>query len=243
MTRMIRSSCKRADAVTAVSRHTKKDLVSHLKMDAGKISVIPEAVDRDRYRVMEDRERLEAARRKYGLGDKIILFTGSMSPRKNLARLMTAFDMISDQMPYELIITGGKDWNNSAERSLMHKNPRIRNIGFVPENEMACLYNLADIYVYPSLYEGFGLPVLEAQACGVPVVAANTTSIPEVGRDSVHYMDPTDIPDMAAALLKVATDRVYRHLLIQKGFGNLAHFSWDAGAKALLEICAKLADP
>lgn len=240
MTRMIRSTCKRADSVIAVSSHTKKDLISLLNMDAEKVSVIYEAVDHERYRVIDDKSRLEKIRKKYGLGEKIILFTGSISPRKNLARLIQAFQMILDLLPHELVITGDKGWNNANELLLISQTRRTKKIGFVPENEITCLYNLADIYVYPSLYEGFGLPVLEAQACGVPVIASNVTSIPEVGKDSVCYVSPTSVHGLAEAILKVASDRQYRERLIQMGFKNIQNFSWDNGAMALLKTCAEI---
>lgn len=242
MTRMIRSSCKRADAVTAVSAHTKKDLISLLNIDPEKISIIREAVDLEKYRIIDNERRLEKIREKYGLTKKIILFTGSISPRKNLARLIEAFQMISHRLPHDLVITGDKGWKNAKELLLIRQNPRIQKIGFVPESEIACLYNLADMYIYPSLYEGFGLPVLEAQACGVPVIASNATSIPEVGRDSVCYVDPTSVYGMADAILKVASDKKYRDFLIQKGFNNVREFSWDKGAQALLKVCAETAD-
>jgi glycosyltransferase involved in cell wall biosynthesis len=240
MTRMIRSTCKRADAVIAVSSHTKTDLISLLNMDAEKVNVIYEAVNREKFQVIDDKNRLEKVREKYELGEKIILFTGSISPRKNLIRLIQAFQMIEDLLPHDLVITGDKGWKNTNDHLLINRHRRIKKIGFVPENEITCLYNLADIYVYPSLYEGFGLPVLEAQACGVPVIASNVTSIPEVGKDSVCYVNPTSVHSLAEAILKVASDRKYRNFLIQKGFKNILNFNWDNGARALLKACAEI---
>ncbi len=237
MTYMIKSSCKRADKVIAVSSHTKKDLVSILGMNAEKIRIIYEAVDHEKYRVINDQSQLDKVREKYDLGKKIILFTGSISPRKNLARLIEAFHMIMDRLPHDLVITGHKGWKNTKELLMIRQNRRVKKIGFVHEKEIACLYNLADMYVYPSLYEGFGLPVLEAQACGVPVIASNVTSIPEVGGDSICYVDPENIQSIAGGILKVSLDRQYRESLIQKGFENISHYSWDKGARALLKVC------
>jgi len=209
-------------------------------MDAEKVNVIYEAVNRGKFQVIDDKNRLEKVRKKYELGEKIILFTGSISPRKNLIRLIQAFQMIEDLLPHDLVITGDKGWKNTNDHLLINRHRRIKKIGFVPENEITCLYNLADIYVYPSLYEGFGLPVLEAQACGVPVIASNVTSIPEVGKDSVCYVNPTSVHSLAKAILKVASDRKYRNFLIQKGFKNILNFNWDNGARALLNACAEI---
>lgn len=237
MTNMIKRSCKRADTVISVSENTKKDIEAILGIRAGKIKTIHEAVSLEKFRVIRDNKQLERARNKYHLGEKIILFTGSISPRKNLVRLIEAFNTIADRIPHELIITGEKGWKNKTELSMIDRNHRVKKIGFVPDDEIAIVYNLADMYIYPSLYEGFGLPILEAQACGVPVIASNVTSIPEVGGGSLCYMEPTSIQSIADAILKVDRDKRYRESLVQKGFENIKNYSWDKGARALLKVC------
>lgn len=237
MTHMIKRSCKRADTVISVSANTKKDLMAIFGISAHKIKIIHEAVSPEKYQTIRDNKQLEVIRNKYHLGKKIILYTGSISPRKNIARLIEAFNTISDRIPHDLIITGKKGWKNKTELSMIDMNQRVKKIGFVPDDEIAFVYNLSDMFVYPSLYEGFGLPVLEAQACGVPVIASNVTSIPEIGGDSLCYIEPTSIKSIADAILKVAIDRQYRAALVQKGFENVKHYSWAKGAKALMKVC------
>ena len=239
MRTMMKSSCKRADKIIAVSDNTKKDIEQILNIDPGEIIRIYEGVD-PVYRIIRDERHLQSVKEKYQLPDSFILFTGSLTPRKNVLRLIAAFNKISSKTNLDLIITGNKQYKTRKEQKFIEGNPRIRALGLIDSIDMPALYNLAEIYIYPSLYEGFGLPILEAQACGIPVIASKTSSLPEVGGDSVFWIDPYDIDDIAAAILKVNSDTSLQKSLIKKGFANITRFSWEKTAKETLSVLKRV---
>jgi len=233
--RMIKSSFKRADKIIAVSGNTKRDITNIFGVDEEKVDVIYHGVD-EKYRVIEDNKKLDVIKKKYNLKDKFILFTGGITPRKNLARLIKIFNDISDKIEHDLVLTGGKGWNNKRELELIKKNNRIKRLGFVPDEEMPFLYNLADFYIYPSLYEGFGLPILEAQACGCSVITSNISSIPEVGGDSVFYFDPNKENEITSAILEISRNEKLKKKLIIEGFKNVKKFNWNKATRKLLKL-------
>ena len=239
MRRMIKNSCKRADKIIAVSENTKMDIFNILGINEEKIKVIYEAAD-EKYKVINNEGRLSEIKEKYNLNREFILFTGGITPRKNLIRLIRAFNNIPDKISHDLVLTGGKGWNNKKELELIEQNKKIKRLGFIPDEEMPYLYNLADFFVYPSLYEGFGLPVLEAQACGCPVITSNVSSIPEVSGDSVLYIDPYKTKDIGAKIMMLAKNESLKKDLIRKGFKNVKRFSWDKSTKDILNICLSM---
>ena len=232
---MIKSSCKRADKVIAISGNTKKDIIRLLNISDKKIEVIYEAADK-KYRVIKDKKELERIRKKYDLSSEFILFTGGISPRKNIVRLIEAFNQISEHIPHELIMTGSKGWKNTKELEMIESNNKIKRIGYVQDEDMPYLYNLADVYVYPSLYEGFGLPVLEAQACACPVISSNLTSMKEVGGDSVLYINPNDSSDIKEKIYHLIFDRTSRKMWINRGTKNVEKFSWHKSSRKILNV-------
>lgn len=232
---MIKNSCKRADKIIAVSENTKMDIINILGINEEKIKVIYEAAD-EKYKVINNEGRLSEIKEKYNLNREFILFTGGITPRKNLIRLIRAFNNIPDKISHDLVLTGGRGWNNKKELELIEQNKKIKRLGFIPDEEMPYLYNLADFFVYPSLYEGFGLPVLEAQACGCPVITSNVSSIPEVSGDSVLYIDPYKTKDIGAKIMMLAKNESLKKDLIRKGFKNVKRFSWDKSTNDILNI-------
>lgn len=239
MRTMIKSSCSRADKIVAVSTNTKEDIEKLLHVTPDKVLVIHEAAD-GKYAPVSDRARMDSFREKCGLGKNFILFTGGISPRKNLARLIAAFERISSNIDHTLVLTGAKGWSNEDVLRLIERNKRVVKLGFVDDGDMPLLYNLADLFVYPSLYEGFGLPVLEAQSCGCPVVCSKTSSLDEVGGDGVSFVDPYNIDDIAEKMLGILEDEKLRAGLVKRGFANAKRFSWEQAAKELLEIIHNL---
>ncbi len=247
---------RQAKYFLAVSEYTKQDMVEILGIPEDHIFVVynscSESVRRLDAANADDLEALKRVREKYQLPEHFILFIGNNNPRKNLKRIMEAFDLMKSgpegqaevmQAPdkirdCQLVIAGEQGWKFSREEALQnisHKDD-IRFIGFVPDEDMPALYTSADLFVFPTLYEGFGIPVIEAQRCGVPVLTSNVTALPEVGGDGAAYADPYSVEDICKGMTKILTDEIYAKDLIEKGFVNCQRFSWEKSAKRLDEI-------
>ncbi|MCP4614625.1 MAG: glycosyltransferase family 4 protein [Planctomycetes bacterium] len=237
MRTMIPNSVRKATGVFAVSENTKKDIVSLTNCDPKKITVTYEAADKI-YRSIKDTTCLQAVRQKYKLPNNFILYVGSLSPRKNIVRLLNAFSQICQRIPHNLVLTGSKSWKDSPVYQAMHRlnlGDRINQLGYVESEDMPVLYNLAGAYIYPSIYEGFGLPVLEAMQCGCPVVASNATSIPEVAGDAAVLVDPLDTTAIAESIYRVLSDSKLREELVYAGFQQAKKFSWERCANTMLK--------
>lgn len=231
-------SARRADGVFAVSENTKRDVVRFTGCDPAKITVTYEAAD-PAYAPVRDPQRLRIVRGKYNLPASFVLYTGSLSPRKNLVRLLKAFARICGELPHRLVLTGSKSWKDRAVYEMvdtLQLRSRIAQVGYVEEEDMPALYTLAGAYVYPSLYEGFGLPLLEAMQCGCPVVASNASSVPEVAGDAAILVDPCDVEAMADAIKEVLTDPSRRKTLVAAGFHRASLFSWRRCAETMLTV-------
>ncbi len=231
-------SVRRAAGVFAVSENTKRDIIHYMGCDPAKITVTYEAADPS-YRRLDDPNTLRTATEKYHLPARFVLYTGSLSPRKNLVRLLQAFALTSNKVPHKLVLTGSKSWKDRAVYETIESLNlwgRIEQVGYVEEADMPALYNLASAYVYPSLYEGFGLPVLEAMQCGCPVVASNASSIPEVAGDAALLVDPRDAGALAGAIHRILTDAQTRERLVASGYRRAATFSWRRCAQTMLSV-------
>jgi glycosyltransferase involved in cell wall biosynthesis len=238
MRTLLPRSVRKAAGVFAVSENTKRDVVHHTGCDPAKITVTYEAAD-PIYRRIDDPDVLRRVKAKYDLPTAFLLYTGSLSPRKNLVRLLQAFARTGDAIPHKLVLTGSKSWSDRSVYEMMDAlrlRDRVRQIGYVEEQDMPVLYTLADAYVYPSLYEGFGLPVLEAMRCGCPVVASNASSVPEVAGDAAILVDPYDVDAMTAAIHTVLTDRQVRERLVASGLRRADLFSWRCCAETMLNV-------
>jgi glycosyltransferase involved in cell wall biosynthesis len=227
---MLPSSVKRASAILAISEHTKRDLVRLFPNAEPKVFVThlaPSPV----FRRITDEAALMSARAEYGLDRPFIFYAGSISPRKGLSFLAQAFADLRKQhgMPHRLVLTGARSWGDPDTRSVLERIPRqdILILGQVPASSLPAIYSLADLFVFPSLYEGFGLPVLEAMACGCPVVCSNLTSLPEVAGDAALMVDPRDVQALVGAMAVALTDARTRERLIEKGRARAASFTWE----------------
>ncbi len=242
MRTLLSQSVRRAGAIFAVSENTKREIVRYMKCDPEKITVTYEAADKI-YRPVNNDSVLKQIKGKYNLPDKFMLYVGSLSPRKNVNGLLEAFSGICSKVPHDLVLTGSKSWKDSSVFQTMEKlnlSDRVKLLGFVEHEDMPVLYNLAEVYVYPSLYEGFGLPVLEAMQCGCPVVASDATSIPEVAGDAAVLVNALDSKDLADAIYRVITDMELRKKLIDSGFEQVKKFSWDRCADTMLKVIRQL---
>jgi len=232
-------SLRNADRIIAVSKNTKSEILNYFSIPQKKIEIIYEGVEK-RYKKKNNPSFLDKIRQKYNLNRTFIFYSGSISPRKNLFRLIKAFEKIQEKTNCELVIAGNKMWNNKKEMEIIRKNSKIKILGFVPEEDLVALYNLAEVYVYPSLYEGFGLPILEAQACGCPVITSNVSSMPEVAGKGAVLVNPHSVNEIADAMEKVLKDKKLRDKLIKEGYKNVKRFSWEKCARETLKLCEEV---
>lgn len=232
---------RRANLFLTVSQFTKSEMVRILHIKPDKIYVIPCASNINMKRV-SDRSKLETVRGKYNLPIKYFLFVGSNNPRKNIYRLIQAFDYAKrDGIPQDLIIAGEYGWKFSQSKAfekIQHKNA-VKFIGFVPDDDMPALYSAADAFLFPTLYEGFGIPIIEAQRCGTPVLTSNQSSLPEVGADSAIYVDPYDVEDIYRGIMDISLMND-GSILIKKGYENAEKYSWSKSANKLYEILTEV---
>jgi len=222
----------------AISNSTSDRMKALLNIKEEKINMIYDGVE-DSFHQINDKKILENVASKYNLKFPFLFFAGSLSPRKNIINIIKAFEIIKDTIPHNIYFTAGESWNDSDVFRYVeeHKlSSRVIKLGFLSEEELVVLYNLADCYLYPSLYEGFGLPILEAQACGCPVITSNLTSCPEVAGEGAVIIDAYSIEDLSAGILKIVNNRNFRKDLIKKGFENIKRFSWKKAAKEHLEL-------
>jgi len=239
LTWITRASVRRAKCVIAVSESTKKELEQLLGVPTDKIRVIHNGVSRH-FRKVPPTEAAQV-RERYRLPDNYILYVGNIEPRKNLPVLLKAFDQIKEKsfVPHQLVILGQRAWMYGAVDSTwqaLKAKDHVVFTGYVPAEDLPAIYSLADVFVYPSLYEGFGLPVLEAMACGTPVITSNTSSLPEVAGDAAELVDPRSVDALSRALCRLIHDHNYRQQLVRKGLERAAMFSWERTAVATLEL-------
>jgi len=253
LTRAVSRSVARAQRVLADSQATKDDLTALFGTPANKIDVLLSGVDA-RFKPIRDPDMLAAVRARYDLGDgPFVLAVGTLGPRKNYVRLIQAFGQVvgrwwqigADQMgDVNLVLAGGKGWmfdDIFAEVTRLGLQERVKFTGFVDEADLPALYSSASVLAYVSLYEGFGLPVLEAMACGVPVIGSNVSSIPEVVGDAGLLVNPTDVDAIAAGLIGLLTDVSARDDFMRAGLQRAAQFTWEAAARQLLSIYDEMA--
>ena len=181
----------------------------------------------------------DEVKQKFGLSAHFFLFVGSLSPRKNLQRILEAFNRIKDDVVHDLYFTASSSWRDTDSLALISRyglGERVKKLGFLEERELVAIYNMADCYLYPSLYEGFGLPIIEAQACGCPVITSNCASCPEVAGEGALLVDPYDVDDIAEKMLMVVTDQKLREKLVDSGMKNCKKYSWDKTAEGVLNV-------
>lgn len=236
---------QRARAIIAVSGHTRREVIDLLHVDPAKVHVVYEAADA-RFRPVREAEALAEVCERYRLRRPYILFVGAIEPRKNLPLLLRVFSHLCQDpaFQHQLVIAGGKGWlydevYATAER--LDLGERLRFTGYVPDEDLPALYSAADIAAHPAHFEGFGLPPLEAMACGTPVVASDATSLPEVVADGGLLVPPHDERAWAEALGRLAADRELHARLAAQGLAQAARFSWQETARRTVEVYRSVA--
>lgn len=244
--RGIKDAVRYADHIIAISEHTKNDLIKYFNAPEELITVTHLAAGPD-YHEVKDGRALNAARVKYGLPENYILFVGSLEPRKNVRALLNAYSKLPERLrkDFFLVIAGAKGWLNSDIPGLVKDlgiSGGVRFTGYIDNNDIASVYSGAAVFVYPSLYEGFGLPILEAMSCGTPVVTSNTSSMPEVAGDAAELVPPSDTGEIAAALERVLENAGLRMEMREKGLKRASMFSWERCARETLDVYRKVVE-
>lgn len=234
--------CRRATAIIAVSEASRQDIIRHYQVEPAKIHVVYEAAA-GHFRPPAP-EQIKTIRQKYALPDHFLLHLSTIEPRKNLDRLVDALIMLRQDFPdLCLVLAGGKGWLYNdffARISAENLDDVVRPLGWVPDEDLPAVIAAADLAVQPSLYEGFGLPILEHMACGQVVAASNSSSHPEVGGEAATYFDPENTAEMAAAIRRLLTNRDEYQKRRELGLLQAAKFSWTRAAKETIDIYDEL---
>lgn len=236
-----RWSARMASHLIAVSQATATDLQIYYNTAAQKITVIHEAASWP-----QAAWAAQVVRTRYALPASYALYVGTLQPRKNLVRLLHAYHQLTQQqtLTWDLVVAGAGGWESAKLRQFiadLHLGDRVHCLGYVADEALSALYYGARFFCFPSLFEGFGLPVLEAQLHGVPVMTANNSALPEIAGDAALLVDPTDVDAIANAMLQLSQDEPLRQRLIAAGYENVKRFSWEKAARETLAVLEQVA--
>lgn len=235
MKAMMSKAARKASRIFADSEYTRNEAIHIFGVNPKKINVCYQDCS-PIYQVVTDQAKRNLIRDRYHLPTNFIFCPTSISPRKNLSRILVAFEKIRERITHDLVITGGQSVreNDLARRINSGFYQRVHVLGQVPHEDMPGLYSLADFTLYPSLLEGFGFPILEAFHCGCPILTSNITAIPEVAGNAAYLVDPYDVDQIANGMVKLSTDPVLRQMLIARGYEQAKQFSWERTARIIL---------
>lgn len=231
------------EKIVAVSASTKRDLIELCGIAPEKISVIYSGLSPEYRPISKDDSRLLEVKKKYNLPDKFIFHLGTIEPRKNLIGVVRAYDyLIANTLEladYKLIIAGGSGWKNKAIYEAINsveRSSNIRHIGFMDKEDKVYVYNLASVFVYPSHYEGFGFPPLEAMASGTPVITSSVSSLPEIAGRGAVLVNPNNFQEIAESIRLVLSNNKLKNELVSNGLAQAAKFSWQKTAASYLDL-------
>ncbi len=229
---------QKSDRIITGSNFIKGEIVDLIKYDAARIEVIYHGVDHDNFKPY-DRSLMHKFKTMHRLPEKFILFVGSIEPRKNLKNVLMGYNSLPEAFKKEckFVLAGFSGWKNKEIMDIIRRErDNIVYLGYLSNLELAYLYNLASAFIYASLYEGFGIPPLEAMACGTPVIVSRRSSLPEVCGDAAHYVDPLRVDSISDGMYKVFSDSAMRENLAQRGFARAKTFTWDKSAQSHLSL-------
>lgn len=242
--------CRRADVILTVSEFSRQEIQRYMGIPTEKIEVIYNGVDMERYHPGYTVAQIGAAKSRYRICGSYILYLGTLEPRKNIETLITAYNLLkkeigSDRLP-KLVLAGKKGWMYETIFTLV-QNYGLENdvifTGYVDEEDVPVLLCGAHIFAFPSLYEGFGIPPLEAMACGTPVITSNTSSLPEIVGEAGILIPPMDAEGLKRSMQQLLTDEVMRQHYIKAGLKQVREFTWARSAEKLVDIYRKLCSP
>ena len=241
-------AARTADAIVTVSETAKRDIVRLYRLHPDRVHVVHEAAAPS-FQPVTDPAELDRVRRRYQLADRIILYVGTIEPRKNLPKLIEAFaarKRAGDLAPHHLVCVGPYGWLSRGLEELIQRTKvshAIHFTGYVPFEDLAALYSLAELFVYPSMYEGFGLPVIEAMACGTPVITGRAAALAEVGGDAVEQVERMDVDALGESMARVARDPDRRAQLSRRALARAGQFSWGRAARETMDVYRAVAKP
>ncbi len=242
--KQVPKAVRQADVIITISENSKKEIVEHYKIDPNKIRIINPGIDHKFYRP-QPKEAVEKVKQKFNIQGKYILYEGTLEPRKNINGILDAFSNLSNKLKdeYVLVLAGGRGWLDEDIQKRLDDLSELNIIktGYVPDADLPALYSGASLFVYPSFYEGFGMPPLEAMACGVPVITANNSSLPEVVGDAAITIDAKDTKALSFNMSQVLTKPTLAKQMSSKGIAQANKFSWKQAAKALKETINNIA--
>lgn len=235
---------RRAQAVITVSQASRQELITILRLSPEKVHVVHSAASQE-FRPLRDPEPQDRLRQKYHLPLKYVLYVGTIEPRKNLLRLIAAFGRTqADHPDCHLVLAGPDGWmmNGALDKETIEANltGKVHYLGYVPQVDLPGIYSLATLFAFPSLHEGFGLPLLEAMACGVPVLTSDCSAMPEVSGAAAHLVDPNSVESMADGLNDLLNSAARREWLVEQGFARAQQFSWEQTAQETAVIYEQL---
>ena len=236
-------AAERSDLILTISESAKSDIIKHFNVDEKKIEIVTPGIDLEKYLHNYTDMELENVRKKYKLPENYILYLGTIEPRKNIERTIKAFIKYKKEVKDDLkfVIVGGKGWKYDNIMKLIESmGTDIILTGYIDEEDKIPIYKLAQIFAFPSLYEGFGMPVLEAMAAGVPVITSNVSSLPEVAGDAAILVDPLNEDEIFEAYKKILSDKKLQLEMIDKGLEQAKKFEWKESAKVLEQIYEKM---
>lgn len=235
----LEQAIQKADSIITVSEYTANDVQSYFQVDLShKLHVIPEGIS-SVFQKKPSESTMQAVEMLVPQNKPYFLYPGSINPRKNLSRVLKAFESVAQKIPHDLIIVGKLGWESNSTLQHIKNTPfakRIHLVGFVKDEQLAALYRKATALVYVSLFEGFGLPIVEAMASGCPVITSNISPMSEVAGDSAVLVDPLSTKDISRALLDVGKDSSFRDSIVKSGHGRAQLFSWKSNACRTMQI-------
>lgn len=232
-----KKQCQQAHLILTPSQSTKNDIIATYKLPAEKIKVLSPGVKPLNQTELPNQQQI--VKQKYQLSDNFILYLGAIEPRKNITSIIAAYEKIAPQLPtkYQLIIAGPPGWKNNEIYSRANASSlkdKIKFLGFIKPEEKQALISLASLFVFPSFYEGFGFPILEAMQCGVPVIASNRASLPEVAQSAAWLVNPNNPADIANGIKNILLNSAIKNRLVQSGIQRAQQFTWEKTAQEFL---------
>ncbi|HEB13799.1 MAG TPA: glycosyltransferase family 1 protein, partial [candidate division WWE3 bacterium] len=231
-------SAKRADHLIANSEYTKQDIVDTYKVPENRVTVAYPGVDRKQFKPAS-KSQIAKVREAYGLEKPFILYLGTLEPRKNIVSILKAYASLENREDFNLVLAGKRGWMYGElfkQVGELGIEEDVVFTGFVPDEDKPALLSAAEVFVYPSFFEGFGMPVAEAQACGTPVITASVTSLPEAGGDAALYVDPYKTDELADSLRKLLGSSSLREELSAKGAKHAKKFDWTVSAEKVISV-------